>query len=214
MEDKKPKLRFQGFEEEWQDETLGRLGQFLGGGTPSTQNTDYWQGNNPWISSSDIIENNVRDINISRYISDEAIRESATVKCPANTIHLITRVGLGKLAFSKQELCTSQDFSNIVLKEDFDVPCITYILGELMKDMKRRAQGTTVKGVTVEEAKSYILSIPQNITEQKKIGEFFEELDELICAKEQEVEKLKQIKAALLDKMFPNDESDKPNRGV
>ena len=47
--------------------------------------------------------------------------------------------------------------------------------------------------------------------EQQKIGEFFKQLDELIGAKEEELEKLRQIKLALLDKMFPSDSQDVTN---
>ena len=74
-------------------------------------------------------------------------------------------------------------------------------------------QGIKVLSINKSALQCTKLNYPKDLQEQKKIGEFFEELDELICAKEQELEKLKQIKAALLDKMFPNDESDKSNRG-
>lgn len=73
-------------------------------------------------------------------------------------------------------------------------------------------QGIKVLSINKSALQCTKLNYPKDLQEQKKIGEFFEELDELICAKEQELEKLKQIKAALLDKMFPNDESDKSNR--
>lgn len=80
-------------------------------------------------------------------------------------------------------------------------------------DWRKHDESTGVPSLSKNIINAVEVNSTLNFTEQKKIGEFFEELDELICAKEQEVEKLKQIKAALLDKMFPNDESDKSNRG-
>ncbi len=55
-----PKLRFPEFRNagEWVEKKLGELGKFLGGGTPSRANSEYWTGNIPWISSSDINEVN------------------------------------------------------------------------------------------------------------------------------------------------------------
>ena len=49
--------------------------------------------------------------------------------------------------------------------------------------------------------------LPSSLAEQEKIGTFFRALDELIAAREEELEKLRQMKAALLDAMFPNDAS-------
>ena len=80
-------------------------------------------------------------------------------------------------------------------------------------DWRKHDESTGVPSLSKNIINAVEVNSTLNFTEQKKIGEFFEELDELICAKEQEVEKLKQIKAALLDKMFPNNDSDKPNRG-
>lgn len=60
--------------------------------------------------------------------------------------------------------------------------------------------------ISDEEALTGMLSIP-SLAEQEKIGTFFGALDELIAAREEELEKLRQMKAALLDAMFPNDAS-------
>ena len=54
-------------------------------------------------------------------------------------------------------------------------------------------------------------SLP-TLNEQEKIGIFFKQLDELIAGKEQELEKLRQIRLALLEKMFPSGDSDSENR--
>ena len=53
-----------------------------------------------------------------------------------------------------------------------------------------------------------------SLPEQEKIGAFFKELDELIGAKEEELEKLRQMKAALLEAMFPSDDVDSEIGGV
>ncbi|MBM6800215.1 restriction endonuclease subunit S, partial [Coprobacillus cateniformis] len=48
-----PNLRFMGFSEIYITNKLGSLVDSCGGGTPSTKNIDFWNGNIPWISSSD-----------------------------------------------------------------------------------------------------------------------------------------------------------------
>jgi len=85
-----PKLRFPEFRDagEWEEEKLEDLGEFTGGGTPSKSNRDYWNGNIPWISSSDVVDESIYQVNISRFISEEALRESATKLVPPNSILL------------------------------------------------------------------------------------------------------------------------------
>ncbi|MBN3943462.1 restriction endonuclease subunit S [Nostoc sp. NMS9] len=64
---------------DWQKKKLGELGTFLGGGTPSTSQKNYWIGGKiPWISSSDLEEDSIYKISITRFINETAIKESAT----------------------------------------------------------------------------------------------------------------------------------------
>ena len=104
-----PELRFKEFEKdgEWVEKKLGDLGEFLGGGTPSRTKNEYWIGNIPWISSSDINEEDIHNISISQYINEIAIAESATKIIQKGSVLFVSRVGVGKLAINKEELCTS-----------------------------------------------------------------------------------------------------------
>ena len=74
-------------------------------------------------------------------------------------------------------------------------------------------QGIKVFSINKPALADTTFTFPLNKDEQKKIGEFFMQLDELINAKEQELEKLRQLKLALLDGMFPGDNQDNSNGG-
>ena len=76
-----PNLRFPEFQGEWKVESIKDVADFMGGGTPSSSNESFWQGTIPWVSSSDIVENDIKNISISRYITEEAIAHSATKLC-------------------------------------------------------------------------------------------------------------------------------------
>ena len=73
---------------DWEEKKLGDLGVFKGGGTPSTEISEYWNGDIPWISSSDLIENDISNINVTRFITEKAISESATKLIPVNSVLL------------------------------------------------------------------------------------------------------------------------------
>lgn len=163
-----PPLRFPEFSGEWDSFKLVELGKFIGGGTPSSSNLSFWTGSIPWISSSDIKEDNINNISISRYITEEAIEKSATKYCPAPVILIVSRVGVGKVALSHTSLCTSQDFCNII-----EIKChpvfLSYNLLRTMKRKSREVQGTSIKGITSDELQKMRVFIPKNKDEQNKI---------------------------------------------
>ena len=185
-------MRFPEFSEEWDSFKLVELGKFIGGGTPSSSNLSFWTGSIPWISSSDIKEDNINNISISRYITEDAIEKSATKYCPAPVILIVSRVGVGKVALSHTSLCTSQDFCNII-----DIKChpvfLSYNLLRTMKRKSREVQGTSIKGITSDELQKIRVFIPKNKDEQNKISNLLTLLDERIATQNKIIYKLKSL---------------------
>ena len=172
-----------------------------GGGTPQTSIDSYWNGEIPWIQSQDIIENQLFNVEPRKHISEEAISKSATKLVPKNSIAIVTRVGVGKLAFMPFSYCTSQDFlslSGIQIDEKY----ATYSIYQMLQKEKQNVQGTSIKGITIEEMLSKKIPVPCKRDEQGAIGALFHNLDRLITLHQRKLEKLKQIKKSLLEKMF------------
>jgi type I restriction enzyme S subunit len=199
-----PKLRFPEFREagEWEKTKLGGIGKFTGGGTPNKENNGYWEGKNPWISSSDISEDSIHDIKISRFITDEAIQETATKLVPANSILLVSRVSVGKLAVTKKPICTSQDFTSFTPTKD-DLVFVAYYLKSLKNAFLSLNQGMAIKGFTKEDVSSLEICLPKLI-EQQKIADCLASLDDLITAQTQKLDTLKTHKKGLLQQLFPS----------
>ena len=191
-------MRFPEFSGEWDSFKLVELGKFIGGGTPSSSNLSFWTGSIPWISSSDIKEDNINNISISRYITEDAIEKSATKYCPAPVILIVSRVGVGKVALSHTSLCTSQDFCNII-----DIKChpvfLSYNLLRTMKRKSREVQGTSIKGITSDELQKIRVFIPKNKDEQNKISNLLTLLDERIATQNKIIEKLQSLIKGLND---------------
>ena len=172
----------------------------MGGGTPSSSNESFWQGTIPWVSSSDIVENDIKNISISRYITEEAIAHSATKLCPAPSILIVSRVGVGKIALSKEAICTSQDFCNLV-NIKVEPIFLTYCLSQIMKRKSMEVQGTSIKGITTSEIQKISINIP-SLREQKKIGKILSLLDERIATQHKIIEDLKKLKSAISHILF------------
>ena len=195
-----PNLRFFNDVNTWSNSSLEKKCKFVGGGTPSTLNQDYWNGDIAWISSADLLEENVHKYNVSRFITKEAIMNSATKICPINTIMIVSRVGVGKIAISNSEICTSQDFTNLT-EYQFDKNFLVYSLKNTIEKLKNSSQGTSIKGITSKEIKQINIFYPE-IIEQCKIGLFFKKIDERIEFQSKIINKLESLICTLRSTIF------------
>ena len=209
-EKKAPKLRFNGYTNDWERKKLGEVANsYINGGTPDTQNKNYWIGDIPWIQSSDLKNDDIWNVNINKYITNKAVNDSAAKLIPANSIAIVTRVGVGKLAYMSQEYSTSQDFLSLVdIKEDLIF--IMYMLYFKISKVSSSLQGTSIKGITKKELLNLSISIVNNTAEQNRIGQVFKILDNSINLHERKYEELTLIKKALLQKLFPKKDGFKP----
>ena len=195
-----PKLRFKEFSGEWVNTKLGNLGNFQGGGTPATSEDKYWIGNIPWISSSDLNENNIYDISISRFINEQAIKNSATKLIPNKILLIVSRVGVGKIAINNKPLCTSQDFKSLILKKDNHIFLAYKIKNEIQKLIACN-QGTSIKGFVKEDLSNLQIPLPP-LKEQEKIAEILTTWDEAITKQTELLRAKELLKIALMQKLL------------
>ena len=181
----------------WEQRKLSEIAlQTYGGGTPKTANEEFWKGNIPWIQSSDLIEERLFNVKPRKYISQEAISKSSTKLVPQNSITIVTRVGVGKLAFMPFSYATSQDFlslSELKIEPKFAV----YALYKMMRLVSNEVQGTSIKGITKDELLAKEILIP-DCEVQKKIGAYLHNLDNLITLHQHKLNILKDIKKYMI----------------
>ena len=206
-----PRLRFPEFEgsPHWTISKLGTRGRFLGGGTPSRENAEFWAGIHPWISSSDISDEEIRAVRPSRFITDEAIAQSATQVVPAGSVLIVARVGVGKVAVSEEQLHTSQDFANLVPSADSPT-FLAYLLKSRKSALLAFNQGMAIKGFTRDDIAGLEVPIPEK-SEQQKIADCLTSLDEVIAAQGRKVEALKAHKRGLMQRLFPREGEARPS---
>lgn len=156
----------------------------MGGGTPTTSNKAFWNGNIPWIQSSDIVEGKLFGVTPRKYITQEGLKHSAAQLIPENSIAIITRVGVGKLAFMPFSYTTSQDF--LSLSKLNTSPLFTiYVCYKKLQSILNSVQGTSIKGITKNELLAEKIWIPK-YDEQQEIGAFFYQLDNFITLHQHE----------------------------
>ena len=184
----------------WEKLALHDIASFCGGGTPSKDVSSYWEGEIGWISSSDIQEEWIDDISVTRRITKTAIDNSATKLCPEGTIAIVSRVGVGKVAIMPESLCTSQDFTNITSITG-NTHYMAYQIAFRMKLEAMKTQGTSIKGVTGDTIKAMVLDIPP-LEEQKKIADMLTAFDSYIKRAVCELDLFLAMKKSLLQQLF------------
>jgi len=163
----------------WEQRKVGELASdTYGGGTPSTSKDEFWTGTIPWIQSSDLTEHQVFGVTPRKYITKAAVLSSATKIVPENSLAIITRVGVGKLAIMPFSYTTSQDFLSLS-KLRTDVNFTAYLLYKKLQSELNSVQGTSIKGITKDELLAKEVSVPDR-KEQEAIGRYFRNLDNLI----------------------------------
>ena len=181
---------------------MGDLSQdTIGGGTPKTSVTEFWNGEIPWIQSSDLANDKLYGVLPKKFITEDAVKNSATKLIPANSIAIVTRVGVGKLAFMPYEFASSQDFlslSNLQVDCNFGM----YSIYKMLQRELNNIQGTSIKGITKADLLDKKTFVPIKVEEQQKIGSFFKQLDDTIALHQRKLESFQFTYHEIIRRLF------------
>ena len=205
-----PEVRFAGFTDAWEQRKLGELADIVGGGTPSTGVSDYWDGNIDWYAPAEIAEQ-IYLTSSQRKITEEGYNHSSAKMLPVGTVLFTSRAGIGKTAILARKGCTNQGFQSIVPhKGELDSYFIFSRTEELKQYGETVGAGSTFVEVSGKQMANMELMMPKTMAEQKTIGQYFANLDRLITLHQRKYERLKNVKKSMLEKMFPKNGSNIP----
>ncbi|HBM9845232.1 TPA: restriction endonuclease subunit S [Escherichia coli] len=174
-------LSFKEGEVEWK--TLGEIGKWYGGGTPSKNKIEFWEnGSIPWISPKDMGRTLVDSS--EDYITEEAVLQSSTKLIPANSIAIVVRSSiLDKVlpsALIKVPATLNQDMKAVIPHENTLVKYIYHMIGSRGSDILRAAKKTGGSVASIDSKKLFSFKIPvPNINEQQRIVEILDKFDTL-----------------------------------
>ena len=188
----------------WKSSTLGSVAKgFLCGGTPSTKNEAFWQGSMPWITSKWLNSRLYLDSG-EKFISNEAIRQSATTVVPRNNMIFSTRVGVGKVSVNRIDLAINQDLAGILIdSECCDIRFLAYQLrsDRIQKMVASHKRGATIQGITRDNLKELEIYLPP-LPDQRKIATVLEVVQRAIEQQERLIHLTKELKKVLLHQLF------------
>lgn len=203
VDNKVPEVRFKGFSEAWEEKRLGTdVAEIIGGGTPSTSISEFWDGDIDWYSPTEI-GSNVYAEGSQKKITDLGLKSSSAKILPAgNTVLFTSRAGIGDMAILAKLGATNQGFQSFVVKEGF-YPYFLYSAGKQIKEFAlKHASGSTFLEISGKQLGRMKILMPCS-EEQATIGNYFQKLDVLINQHQQKHDKLSNLKKSMLEKMFP-----------
>ncbi len=179
----------------WQKIRLGDIAEIIGGGTPSTQITSFWNGSINWFTPT--------EIGITKYvyksqrtITPLGLKKSSAKLLPIGTILLTSRASIGDCAILKVVATTNQGFQSLIPSEKINNEFLYYLILTLKNKLLKLASGSTFLEVSPNKIKNLSIPLPP-LNEQIAIANILSTVDRYLCALDALILKKEGVKKAL-----------------
>ena len=200
----KPKIRFKGYQEDWEQRKLSNCAGFRRGSFPQPYGNKDWydgEGAMPFVQVADVSDDMKLVDDTKQKISKLAQPMSV---CAEEGSVLVTLQGsIGRVAITQYKAFV--DRTVLIFDKynaDIDKTFWAYIIKEKFIEEARKAPGGTIKTITKEVLSDFDLMLP-SYDEQKMLGKLLHSLDDLITLHQRKCEEMKTLKKYMLQKMFP-----------
>lgn len=209
---KVPEIRFEGFAEPWEQRKFSDVVQIERGGSPRPIDdyiTDSQDGLN-WVKIGDAPAQGHYITKTAEKIKPEGL--SKTREAHPGDLILSNSMSFGKPYIMGIDGCIHDGWLLIRdTNKTFDLTFLCHLLGtpQMLDQYRSLAAGSTVNNLNKELVGNTVVTIPK-IDEQRILGRYLERLDNLITLHQRKHEKLVALKKAMLEKMFPQNDSNIP----
>ena len=203
--EKVPEIRFAGFTDDWEQRKVSEVAEIVAGGTPSTKISNYWEPKEvPWLSSGEVHKKYITFTD--NMISQEGMNNSSAKMIKENSV-LIALAGQGKtrgtVAINRIPLTTNQSIAAMTFNDDIVPEFIFCNLENRYDEIRKMSSGDGARGGLNKQLVGDIEIPYTSYEEQKKIGTYFEQLDNHITLHQRKYDNLKELKKYMLQNMFP-----------
>lgn len=156
--------------------TIGVILNVDSGGTPSTTNEEYWEGNVPWLTPKEITDyESIFISNTERKITESGWKDSSAKLLPVETVMLTKRAPVGAVAVNAVPMCTNQGFLNFTCGPKLKPLYLAYWFRANKEYLDAVANGSTYPELYKSDLFEFEISVP-TIEEQEKIIDFINSL--------------------------------------
>ena len=193
------KRRLSGFSEKWQEKKVSDFGVVVTGATPSTSVAEYWNGNIPWVTPTDISV--AKDI----FTTERMITEcglSAIRELPTNTLLITCIASIGKNTILKSIGASNQQINAIIPKANYNVDFLYYLFEINKSYLLGKAGQTATNIISKQDFSKFIFTVPCSLPEQTAIASILSDMDAEIDALTKKLSKIKQIKQGMMSELL------------
>lgn len=201
----KPKIRFKGFEGEWNSPSIEKVFEVRNGYTPSKSVESYWIGGTiPWFRMEDIRASGGFLEDSIQHITPKAVKNNGLFE--KDSIIMATTATIGVHAQLIADSLANQQFTNFSIRKSLREGIIAKYVYYAFFGIDEWAVKNTNSGGLLSVNMPFLLKHPffvPSLPEQRALASYFTSLDAQIAASTSRLSSLKQIKAASLLNMFP-----------
>jgi type I restriction enzyme S subunit len=196
--------RLPGFTGEWEVKTLGEVAEIRSGGTPSTIEPRFWDGEVPWCTPTDITALNGHKYlgETSRTITELGLKASSAEMIPPHSVVMTSRATIGECAINVVPVSTNQGFKNFIPTAATDVPFLYYLLGTQKQGFISLCGGSTFLEIGKTQLTAYKVEIPSSKAEQTAIAAVLSDMDAEIAALEAQRDKTRALKQGMMQELL------------
>lgn len=195
--------RLPGFSVPWEEVKLKELVKMNSGGTPSTSNEAYYNGNIPFLSISDITASAKYLKSTQKHITVEGLNNSSARVFPMGTLLVSMYASIGKCIISSIDVAISQAILGFVpISNNFDVNFLYYALLYHQDDLASSGQTGTQRNLNKKIVENFAVLLPLNTAEQQAIAEILSDMDAEIVELETKREKYKAVRQGMMQQLL------------
>ena len=164
----------------WKTYKLSEVIKIIGGGTPKTSESSYWNGNIPWLSVKDFQGERKYVYETEKYITEEGLKKSSTKLLPKDSIIISARGTVGEMAVLGREMTFNQSCYGILPNERITNDYLYYLLKQKVIELQGLSYGSVFDTITTKTFDGLDVLIPENLQEQKSIATILSTIDDKI----------------------------------
>lgn len=174
----------------------------VSGGTPSTQNSEYWDGDIIWLTPKDLSGYNSMYISKGeRNITDLGYKKSSAQMMPKGSVLFTSRAPIGYVAIADTDLCTNQGFKSFIPTEAIKSEYLYQLLKMSKEKIINMSSGATFKEISGGRIKELKIPLPP-IELQEQFAQKVIKIEAYIKEQQEELKKAKQMFQSLLHHAF------------
>lgn len=199
--------------EEWKEYKYSDLCLIIGGGTPKTSVTEYWNGNIPWLSVKDFNGDKKYVYETEKTITENGLNNSSTKLLQKDDIIISARGTVGEIAMIPFPMAFNQSCFGIRANSWVNNHFLYYITKTKIEELKKSSHGSVFDTITRDTFEKLLCSIP-SFEKQKRIADILSSLDDKIELNRRINENLEKQAQALFKSWFVDFEPFKDGKFV